>query len=41
MLDDGTVRPGKGFDRTVDLDDVPAGCCAMADREALEVLVRP
>lgn len=37
----GTVRPGKVFDRTVDLDGVPDGYRAMADRDALKVLVRP
>jgi threonine dehydrogenase-like Zn-dependent dehydrogenase len=38
---EGTVQPGKVFDRTVDLDGVPGGYRAMADREALKVLVRP
>ncbi|GAB2461586.1 zinc-dependent alcohol dehydrogenase family protein [Xylanimonas ulmi] len=38
---DGTIHPGKVFDRTVSLDDVPAGYQAMNDREALKVLVRP
>jgi threonine dehydrogenase-like Zn-dependent dehydrogenase len=38
---DGTLQPGKVFDRTVALDEVPAGYQAMADREALKVLVRP
>ena len=38
---DGTIDPGKVFDRTIGLDDVPAGYQAMADREALKVLVRP
>lgn len=37
----GTVEPGKVFDRTVDLDGVPAGYKAMADREALKVLIAP
>ena len=36
---DGSIEPGKVFDRTVDLDGVPAGYRAMADREALKVLV--
>jgi threonine dehydrogenase-like Zn-dependent dehydrogenase len=36
---DGTVNPGRVFDRTVTLDEVPAGYKAMADREALKVLV--
>ena len=38
---DGTIQPGKVFDHTVDLDGVPDGYRAMADREALKVLVRP
>jgi threonine dehydrogenase-like Zn-dependent dehydrogenase len=38
---DGTIEPGKVFDRTVDLDGVRAGYQAMADREALKVLVGP
>jgi threonine dehydrogenase-like Zn-dependent dehydrogenase len=38
---DGSIEPGKVFDRTVDLDGVAAGYQAMADREALKVLVRP
>lgn len=38
---DGTVQPGKVFNRTVELDQVPDGYRAMADREALKVLVQP
>jgi threonine dehydrogenase-like Zn-dependent dehydrogenase len=38
---DGTIEPGRVFDRTIGLDDVPAGYQAMADREALKVLIRP
>jgi threonine dehydrogenase-like Zn-dependent dehydrogenase len=38
---DGTIEPGRVFDRTIGLDEVPAGYQAMADREALKVLVRP
>ena len=38
---DGTVEPGRVFDRTVTLDDVPDGYRAMAEREALKVLIRP
>jgi threonine dehydrogenase-like Zn-dependent dehydrogenase len=38
---DGTVEPGRVFDRTVSLEDVPDGYRAMAGREALKVLVRP
>jgi threonine dehydrogenase-like Zn-dependent dehydrogenase len=38
---DGTIEPGKVFDRTVSLDGVPDGYRAMDDREALKVLVQP
>ena len=38
---EGKVDPGRVFDRTVSLDEVPAGYKAMDDREALKVLVRP
>jgi threonine dehydrogenase-like Zn-dependent dehydrogenase len=38
---EGRIEPGRVFDRTVDLDGVPDGYRAMADREALKVLVRP
>ena len=38
---DGTIQPGKVFDRTVDLDGVPDGYRAMDSREALKVLVQP
>jgi threonine dehydrogenase-like Zn-dependent dehydrogenase len=38
---DGKIEPGKVFDRTVGLDDVPAGYRAMANREVLKVMVRP
>ncbi len=38
---DGVVQPGRVFDRTVGLDEVPDGYRAMADREALKVLVQP
>ncbi|MEO6083709.1 MAG: zinc-dependent alcohol dehydrogenase family protein [Umezawaea sp.] len=37
----GVVQPGRVFDRTVDLDGVPDGYRAMADRQALKVLVQP
>jgi threonine dehydrogenase-like Zn-dependent dehydrogenase len=36
----GTIQPGKMFDQTVALNDVPAGYRAMADRTALKVLIR-
>jgi hypothetical protein len=38
---DGTVEPGRVFDRTIGLDEVPDGYRAMADRTALKVLIRP
>jgi threonine dehydrogenase-like Zn-dependent dehydrogenase len=38
---DGTVEPGRVFDRTITLEEVPDGYRAMADREALKVLVTP
>ncbi|WP_369273933.1 alcohol dehydrogenase catalytic domain-containing protein [Streptomyces sp. R11] len=38
---DGTVEPGRVFDRTIGVDDVPDGYRAMADRSALKVLIRP
>jgi threonine dehydrogenase-like Zn-dependent dehydrogenase len=37
---DGTVEPGRVFDRTVGLDDVPDGYKAMAERESLKVLIQ-
>ena len=38
---DGRIDPGRVLDRTVDLDGVPDGYRAMADREAIKVMVRP
>lgn len=38
---EGKVDPGRVFDRTVGMDEVPDGYRAMADRTALKVLVRP
>lgn len=38
---EGRYQPGRVFDRTIGLDEVPAGYQAMADREALKVLIRP
>jgi len=37
---DGKLDPSPIFDRTVDLDGVPAGYAAMDGREALKVLIR-
>ena len=38
---DGSVPPGRVFDRTVDLEDTPEAYAAMDAREALKVMVRP
>jgi threonine dehydrogenase-like Zn-dependent dehydrogenase len=38
---DGRLDPGRVFDRTVGLDDVPDGYRAMAERESIKVMVRP
>jgi hypothetical protein len=38
---DGTIQPGRVFDRAVGLDEVPDGYRAMADREALKVIIEP
>ena len=38
---EGVVEPGKVFDRTIGIEDIPDGYRAMADREALKVLIRP
>jgi threonine dehydrogenase-like Zn-dependent dehydrogenase len=38
---EGRVEPGRVFDRTIGLDDIATGYRAMADRQALKVLIRP
>jgi threonine dehydrogenase-like Zn-dependent dehydrogenase len=38
---DGTIEPGRVFDRVVDLDGVPGGYRAMNDRESIKVMVKP
>jgi threonine dehydrogenase-like Zn-dependent dehydrogenase len=38
---EGRIEPGRVFDRTVSLDQVPDGYRTMADREALKVLIQP
>ncbi|KZX21107.1 hypothetical protein [Rathayibacter tanaceti] len=38
---DGSVHPGRVFDRTIDLEDTPSGYAAMDERSALKVLVTP
>lgn len=37
----GDINPGRVFDRTIPLADVPAGYAAMDARDALKVLVTP
>jgi threonine dehydrogenase-like Zn-dependent dehydrogenase len=37
---DGTIEPGRVFDRTVSVDQVPDGYRAMAGRDALKILIR-
>jgi threonine dehydrogenase-like Zn-dependent dehydrogenase len=38
---EGTIEPGRVFDRTVPLDGVPDGYRAMDERESLKVMVEP
>jgi threonine dehydrogenase-like Zn-dependent dehydrogenase len=38
---EGRIDPGRVFDRTVDLDGVPDGYRAMADRESIKVMIKP
>jgi threonine dehydrogenase-like Zn-dependent dehydrogenase len=38
---DGTIEPGRVFDRTIDLEGVPDGYRAMADRQALKIFIKP
>ncbi|MFJ9380925.1 zinc-binding dehydrogenase [Streptomyces sp. NPDC101455] len=38
---EGKVQPGRVFDRTVSMEEVPDGYRAMADREALKVMIQP
>jgi threonine dehydrogenase-like Zn-dependent dehydrogenase len=38
---EGRIQPGRVFDRTVELDGVPDGYRAMAERESIKVMVRP
>ena len=38
---DGTLDPGRVFDRTVGLDEVPEGYRAMNDRESIKVMIKP
>jgi threonine dehydrogenase-like Zn-dependent dehydrogenase len=36
---EGRIEPGRVFDRTIGLEDVPDGYRAMNDREAIKVLI--
>ena len=38
---EGRIEPGRVFDRTINLDEVPDGYRAMNDREAIKVLIKP
>ena len=38
---DGRINPGRVFDQSVTLDEIPAGYEAMDARKALKVLVTP
>jgi threonine dehydrogenase-like Zn-dependent dehydrogenase len=38
---EGRIDPGRVLDRSVTLEDVPDGYRAMADREAIKIMVRP
>jgi hypothetical protein len=38
---DGSVNPGKVFDRTVSIEDTPQGYTAMDARKALKVMIKP
>jgi threonine dehydrogenase-like Zn-dependent dehydrogenase len=38
---DGSLQPGRVFDRTISLDQAPDGYRAMAGRQALKVLIQP
>lgn len=38
---EGSVHPGRVFDRTISLDQAPDGYRAMDNREALKILIQP
>lgn len=38
---EGRIEPGRVFDRTVELEETPDGYRAMAEREAIKVMVNP
>jgi threonine dehydrogenase-like Zn-dependent dehydrogenase len=41
FVSDGTIDPGRVFDRKIGLDETPDGYRAMNDREALKVMIAP
>jgi threonine dehydrogenase-like Zn-dependent dehydrogenase len=38
---EGRIEPGRVFDRTIGLDEVPDGYRAMDEREAIKVMIKP
>jgi threonine dehydrogenase-like Zn-dependent dehydrogenase len=38
---EGRIEPGRVFDRTIGLDEVPNGYRAMDERKSIKVLVEP
>ncbi|HZV35884.1 MAG TPA: IMP dehydrogenase, partial [Verrucomicrobiae bacterium] len=38
---DGRIEPGRVFDRTIGLNEVPDGYRAMDERKAIKVMVKP
>jgi threonine dehydrogenase-like Zn-dependent dehydrogenase len=38
---EGRIQPGRVFDRTIGLGEVPDGYRAMDEREAIKVMVKP
>jgi threonine dehydrogenase-like Zn-dependent dehydrogenase len=38
---DGTIEPGRVFDRVAMLDEVPDGYRAMNERESIKVMIKP
>ncbi len=38
---EGRIEPGRVFDRSIGLEEVPEGYQAMADRESIKVMVQP
>ena len=38
---EGRIEPGRVFDRTIGIDEVPDGYRAMDERKAIKVMVKP